>query len=206
MRVDSGDLRLPLNLIRRRPIPHHQSAHRMSAHTPPTASTFRFGQESGVGLSDWSVEWTLKRNCSLAPRQLLMFYLLLCAMSLSVASFWWWFGAPMVMPFAWLELLAVGIALLVYARHATDLEHIALRHGCLTVEHASGNRRERVEFQPAWVRVEPETGDSSLVELSGQGRKIAVGRFVRPEMRSQLARELRTALSLSHRQAAPASL
>lgn len=178
----------------------------MSAITPLPASKFRFGHESGVGPSDWSVEWTLKRNCSLAPRQLLMFYLLLCVMSLSVASFWWWFGAPMVMPFAWLELLAVGIALLAYARHATDLEHIALRHGCLTVEHASGNRRERVEFQPAWVRVEPETGDSSLIELSGQGRKIAVGRFVRPEMRRQLARELRVALSLSHGQTAPAVL
>ena len=178
----------------------------MSANPPLQSNVFRFGQESGVGPSDWSVEWTLKRNCSLAPRQLLMFYLLLCAMSLSVASFWWWFGAPLVMPFAWLELLAVGIALLVYARHATDLEHIALRHGVLTVEHASGNRRERVEFQPAWVRIEPETSDGSLVELSGQGRKIAIGRFVRPEMRRQLARELRTALSRSHRLAAPAVL
>ncbi len=178
----------------------------MSAKTFSPINAFRFGQESGEGPSDWAVEWTLKRNCSLAPRQLLMFYLLLCTMSLTVASFWWWFGAPMVMPFAWLELLAVGIALLVYTRHATDLEHIALRHGRLTVEHASGNRRERVEFQPAWVRVEPETSDGSLVELSGQGRKIAVGRFVRPEMRRQLARELRIALSLSHRQSNQAVL
>ena len=178
----------------------------MSANAPLPTSIFRFGQESGVEPSEWLVEWSLKRKCSLGPRQLLMFYLLLCAMSLSVASFWWWFGAPMVMPFAWLELLAVGIALLFYARHATDAEHIALRHGSLTVEHASGNRRERVEFQPAWVRVEPEMGDSSLVELSGQGRKIAVGRFVRPEMRGQLARELRIALSLSHRHTAHAAI
>ena len=112
----------------------------------------------------------------------------------------------MVMPFAWLEIVAVGLAMLVYARHATDVERIAVRRGRLTVEHASGSRLERVEFEPAWVRVEPESGDRSLVELSGQGRRIVVGRFVRPEMRSQLARELRMALRLSHSQAANAVL
>ena len=176
----------------------------MSASTSPQSSGFRFGRESGVNESEWAVEWMLRRNCSLAPRQLLMFYLLLCAFSLSVASFWWWQGARMVMPFAWLEIVAVGLAMLVYARHATDVERIAVRRGRLTVEHASGSRLERVEFEPAWVRVEPESGDCSLVELSGQGRRIVVGRFVRPEMRSQLARELRMALRLSHRQAANA--
>ena len=178
----------------------------MSASISPQAGGFRFGQESGSAESEWSVEWMLRRNCSLAPRQLLMFYLLLCTFSLSVASFWWWQGARMVMPFAWLEIVAVGLAMLVYARHATDVERIAVRRGRLTVEHASGGRLERVEFEPAWVRVEPESGDLSLVELSGQGRRIAVGRFVRPEMRSQLARELRMALRLSHRPAANAVL
>ena len=64
----------------------------------------------------------------------------------------------------------------------------------MTVEHAHGPRTVTVEFEPAWVRVEPETGDRSLIELSGQGRRIAVGRFVRPELRRQLAEELRWAL------------
>ena len=178
----------------------------MSAGNSPQAGGFRFGHESAANDPEWAVEWMLRRNCSLAPRQLLMFYLLLCSFSLSVASFWWWQGARMVMPFAWVEIVGVGLAMLVYARHATDLERIAVRRGRLTVEHASGNRVERVEFEPAWVRVEPESGDRSLVELSGQGRRIVVGRFVRPEMRSQLARELRMALRLSHSQAANAVL
>lgn len=178
----------------------------MSASISPQAGGFRFGHESGAGEPEWAVEWTLKRNCSMAPRQLLMFYLAMCAFSLSVASFWWWQGARMVMPFAWLEVLAVGVAMLMYARHAADAERIALRHGSLTVEHAYGNHLNRVEFEPAWVRVEPESGNQSLVELSGQGRRIVVGRFVRPEMRSQLARELRMALQASQRQAARTGL
>ena len=143
------------------------------------------------------MEWTLKRNCSLSPRQLLGCYLALCAVSLAVASFLWSQGATLVMPFTWVELAAVGVAMLVYARHAADRESIALRDDRLTVEHVSGNRLERVEFQPQWVNVQvgvaPEAG-GSLVELSGQGRRIVVGRYLRPELRPLLARELRMAL------------
>lgn len=158
------------------------------------APSFRFGRESGDAAGEWKVEWTLKRNCSLAPRQLLGFYVVLCGISFAVAAFWWWHGVRLVMPFAAIELLATGAAMLLYARHAADNESIALDPGRLTVEHASGSRVEHVEFQPMWVRVEPESGDGSLVELSGQGRRIAVGRYVRPELRRQLADELRMAL------------
>lgn len=160
----------------------------------PSSSVFRFGHELSGAAGDWAVEWKLKRNCSMAPRQLLGFYSALCGISLVVAAFWWWHGATLVMPFAAIELLAVGAAMLVYARHATDNESIALRDGRLTVEHASGDRLERVEFQPQWVRVETEAGDGSLVELSGQGQKIVVGRYLRPELRRELADELRMAL------------
>lgn len=162
--------------------------------TSPSSLSLRFGHAAGGAGGEWAVEWKLKRNCSMAPRQLLGFYSVLCGLSLAVATFFWWQGARMVMPFTWVELLAVGAALLVYARHATDSESIALRDDRLTVEHASGNRLERVEFQSRWVRVEPEAGDGSLVELSGQGRRIAVGRYLRPELRPQLAHELRMAL------------
>lgn len=160
----------------------------------PSSFAFRLGHKSSGAADEWAVEWKLKRNCSLAPRQLLGFYSVLCGMSLAVAAFWWWQGARMVLPFAAIELLAVGVAMLVYARHATDSESIALCDDLLTVEHASGNELERVEFLPQWVRVESEVGDGSLVELSGQGRRIAVGRYVRPELRRQLADELRMAL------------
>jgi uncharacterized membrane protein len=179
---------------------HASAAHDVpdAAGLVPSSSAFRFGHESSGAAGGWAVEWKLKRNCSLAPRQLLGFYFALCGISLAVAAFWWWHGAALVMPFAALELLAVGAAMLAYARHAADNESIALRGGRLTVEHVSGNRRVRVEFEPRWVRVEvksvPGAGDGSLVELSGQGRKIAVGRYLRPELRRELANELRMAL------------
>ncbi len=166
---------------------------------PSPPAGFRFGRESTLAGDDpsavqWSVRWLLRRNCSLTPRQLLWFYLSLCAISFGIATMFWVQGVRLVMPFAWLELLALGAALLAYARHATDSETIALADDMLTVELACGSRVQRVAFQPHWVRVEPQHGDRSLIELSGQGRRIAIGRFVRPELRRQLAEELRWAL------------
>jgi uncharacterized membrane protein len=158
----------------------------------PLASPLRFGRETVAG--ERSVQWLLKRNCSASPRQVLALFASLCAISLLIALVFWLQGAKLVMPFAWAEIGGLGAALLLYARHATDSESIRLQAGLLTVELACGRRVERVEFAPAWVRVEPEHGDRSLIELSGQGRQISVGRFVRPELRRQLADELRWAL------------
>jgi len=154
----------------------------------------RFGRETAVGGGAPDIEWVLKRNCSMTPRKLLAVFVSLCVVSLGIAVFFWIQGARMIMPFAWLELLALGAAMLIYARHASDREHIALRGDRLTVEHTDGMQVRRVEFQPAWVRVEPEQDDRSLIELSSHGRRVAIGRFVRPELRADLAQELRMAL------------
>ncbi len=143
------------------------------------------------------LEWSLRRNCSLTPAQLMRCYLGLCFLSLTVASLFWVWGARLVMPFAWLELIAVGAALLVYARHARDGEKIILSGPVLVVEREHGGRTERTEFPRQWVRVEPCSGDGSLIEVSGQGRSVLVGRHLRPQLRPALAREIRMALRMA---------
>jgi len=151
--------------------------------------TYQFAQVSGP-----SVSWRLRRNCSVTPAQLLMVYLMLCAVSLAIGVFFWFQGAPVVIGFTGLELLLVGWAFLVYARHATDGEWISLQGASLVVERETAGRLERAEFERQWVRVEPKAGEHSLIELSGRGRKMEVGRFVRPELRQALAGEIRQAL------------
>ena len=118
----------------------------------------------------------------------------LCAVSLSIGTVFWFQGAKLVLPFAWAELVAVGVAFAVYARHATDGETIRLADGQLVVELESGGKLERSEFRRDWVRVEPGAADNSLIELSAHGRKVHIGRYVRPELRSVLASEIRMAL------------
>jgi uncharacterized membrane protein len=162
---------------------------------PSAFDGLRFGVSQGDGGAEGArVDWLLARNCSISPKQLSWAYGGLCALSLLVASFFWLQGARMVMPFAWLELLALGAAMIVFARHAGDREHIALEDGRLTVELVNGRQVDRVEFERGWVRVEPEYSERSLIELSSRGRKVAVGRHLRPELRPLLADELRHVL------------
>jgi uncharacterized membrane protein len=139
----------------------------------------------------------LRRNVSLSPRQMLLAYALVCALSLAVAGGFWWHGVRVVGIFTGLELVAVGIALLYVARHAGDRETILLSGRELAVARHCGADVERLSFRAEWVRVEPAAGVGSLVELSGEGRSVRVGRHVRPELRAELADELRRALRLS---------
>lgn len=145
-------------------------------------------------ISNQQVHWKLLKNCSVTPAQLGLLYASLCVVSLGIATAFWLQGAKMIMPFAWAELIAVGIAFLVYARHATDGERLVLQGSQLVVEQTHAGKISRAEFHKEWVRVEPQIHDQSLIELSGQGRRMQIGRHVRPELRPHLARELRMAL------------
>ena len=137
------------------------------------------------------VLWRLKRHGLISPAQLGWFYLSLCLASLGVAAFLSSQNASVVMTFA---LLAIGTAFVVYSRHSGDTEKIVLQNGQLVVELETAGRIERAAFNRASVRIEPRNEDGSLIEVSGQGRSVQVGRHVRPELRPLLAREIRFAL------------
>ncbi len=157
---------------------------------------WRFGRELDASLDSPGWRFDLRRNVSLTPRQMLLAYGLICALSLTVALAFWSQGITMVVMFTGVELVAVGAAMLFAARHAGDRELILLAGRELAVEQHNGHLVDRASFRAEWVRVEPAGGEGSLVELSGQGMRVRIGRHVRPELRLQLAHELRRALRL----------
>lgn len=134
---------------------------------------------------------------------MLGFFGSLCLVSLGIASVFAVHGAPLVLLFAGIELLAVGLALLVFARHASDRETLTLSGRTLRVEQCVGLRTTCTDFAAEWLRVEPAGGQGSLVQLSGEGRSVDVGRHLRPELRTAFAGELRRALR--HSQVASAN-
>jgi uncharacterized membrane protein len=156
-----------------------------------------FGREVEVGQgadASRGLQWLLARNCSISPRQLGAVYLSLCVVSLLIAAGFFSQGAPLVLAFAGLELLVLGLALLVFARHTGDREILTLLGRSLQVEQRFGNRVARTDFAADWLTVEPAAGQGSLVQISGRGQRVQVGRFLRPELRGVLARELRQAV------------
>ena len=154
-----------------------------------TSKAFRLATESKDGL-----HWTLRRNCSVTPTQLAITFGALGALSLTVAVFFWFQGAALVLPFALLELAALATAFVVYARHAADSERVILQGGRLIVELETAGSVRRSEFVREWVRIEP-LSSGQLVEVRSGGASVQVGRFLRPELRPVLAREIRQALS-----------
>lgn len=135
--------------------------------------------------------WTLKRNCSLTPRQSLALYALLCAASFGIALVFLLQGVWMVFAFALVEMMAVGLAFLHYARHALDVETIALTDRYLLIERIDAGRREEIRLDPTWLRVlPPEPRGRKLIHLESHGARIAIGAYVSEAIRSQVAREL----------------
>lgn len=159
--------------------------------TPLSRSAWRFGCELDGGRG---LRWVLRRNGALGPRRHPGTWFFSAVLALGVTLLLWWQGTALAAAFAAGELVLLAAALVLCARHAADREMLTLADGSLVVEHRCGSRTERAEFRAAWVRVEPARAQGSLVELSGEGRQMRVGRYLRPELRLQLAQELRRAL------------
>jgi uncharacterized membrane protein len=175
----------------------------------PKAQSWRFARElrqTREGADTSILQWSMARHGSFAPGQLPAVYLLLCVVALGIGIVFWRLGAPAVLPLAGAELLLLGAAFLVCSRHAGDAETITLAERRLQVEIRHGRLAHDVAFRAEWVRVEPAHGEGSLIEISGQGRSLRVGRYLRPELRMALARELRLALRRDGAPPAPEGL
>ena len=135
-------------------------------------------------------DWLMKRNCSLSPRQVGRFYISILLVSVVIALIFAWKGAWLILGFAFLEMVVLGAALLVYARHAADYERVTLAQGVLVVESASANRIDRHELNARWVRVELETSPRAELVLRSGRLAVPVGRYLNPGGRRRFAQEL----------------
>lgn len=137
-------------------------------------------------------EWILRRNCSLTPRQLGLAYAVLCVLSLAVAGLVTMIGVWQVIFFTLLELTASAVAFLVYARHATDREHIALSPECLLIEQFDGSQVTSVRLDPLRARVAVPSRPQELIRVRAGRVEVEVGRYVNIARRRQIARELQS--------------
>ena len=144
--------------------------------------------------------WLMRRNCSFTPKQVGIFYLSMVCFSGMITTYFWWIGAWMVVPFTLIELSVLGIALLIYARHARDYEKITLLNSELIIELNLGYKKTLIQWNAPWVRVkDPESlydRKKDLVILESGAQTISIGQFILAEKRQDLAKEIRQALRL----------
>jgi len=65
-------------------------------------------------------QWTFKRNCSISPQQLTIIFSLLGLVSLSIGISFYLMGAFLILPFSFIEILALLTAFYYNAVHAND--------------------------------------------------------------------------------------
>ena len=138
--------------------------------------------------------WRLKRNCSLSPRQAGLAYGALCLFTLLIGMGFALIGMWMMLVFAAINICAVVLALLQYARHACDSEEIVLEPGCLRIDRCEAGRLRSVLLDPGWTRVAEARRRPSLIHLESRGVQVDIGGFVSDAIRQRVALELRRAL------------
>ncbi len=139
-------------------------------------------------------QWLLKRNCALRPWQLAAWFVTVVLAALAIAAVCAAGGAWIVIPFAIVEAIAVGVAFMVYARHAADYERIEATRDRLVVECGCGQRIDRFEQGGCAIRVEYDPRERGPIRLVAGGESVAVGRYVPDDRKEMLARQLRGAL------------
>jgi uncharacterized membrane protein len=170
--------------------------------TPPFAlAAHPAGVVRGVSTEGVRSHWALKRNCSMAPSTVCGVFATLCAVSLGIATAFWWLGATLVLPFAVIELAAVGAAIVLYGRHAGDGEWLRLDGGRLVLDCRLGPGLQRYEFDAHRVRL--RRCADGLIGLTDGREQARIGRFVTRAERMRLVDELGAALAEVRRRLPP---
>jgi uncharacterized membrane protein len=83
-------------------------------------------------------EFVLRRNCSLSPAALMAVFGSIAALSFGFGAAFAALGAWMILPFAGIEMLALGAAFVLYGMHAADCERVRVAGEVVTVEVVEG--------------------------------------------------------------------
>jgi uncharacterized membrane protein len=150
--------------------------------TPPEPARELPFRDGNAGFS-----LILKRNCSISPAGLAGVFAALAAVVLAIGGGFALAGAWLVLPFAGLEVLLLGVAFLAYARHAADYERIELESGRLTVEVGEARKKVRYEMDARRARV---CFEKEHIVLRGADGQLELGRHLDADGRARLAAEL----------------
>jgi len=145
-----------------------------------------------------SSRFLIRPNCSLPWRGVVRFYIGMVVVSFSIAIAFAVMGAWLILPFAGLEMLVLGVALYVVARRGSCWQAVSI-HGdhVEVVEHDSNSERQQT-FIRGWAQVKLEQaricGYPSRLTIRSHGRAIEIGGYLADEEKQQLALELRQAM------------
>lgn len=139
-------------------------------------------------------EVVARPNSSLTAKGRVYAVVIIAAISLAVALGFSLIGAWLVLPFAGIELLAIGYAFYYIHCHSQDYESIVIEGDQISVEKKSYKAVSKMVFNRYWAKVLlrlTPNGDQML-SLRSHGKEIDFGRsYMTNDQRLELAKQLK---------------
>lgn len=149
-------------------------------------------------MSD-GAEFMIRPNSAFNTRSWRWVFSLLAVVCLGIAVRFALLGYWMILPFALLDVLAVGLVLLVMARRSAYAEKIIITWQSVTIRHVQRKNRQRWTFPLYWTQVRLEKPRhrwyAHRLLVGCKGRWVEVGQCLTESERSSLATSLKNRIS-----------
>lgn len=143
--------------------------------------------------------FVIRPNCSLSWQQTVQIFGGIAVVALTIGAFLTLMGAWLVLPFAGLEVIALGAGLYVCARRGAEREVISILPDRIAIERGRYRPQFRCELLRAWATVHllraSRRGYPSRLTIRSHGREVEVGACLVEEEREELAQALRRTLA-----------
>ena len=136
--------------------------------------------------------FTIYQNQSLSVRGNILFFITMCCVSFTIASVFAWHGQWLILPFAGVEMFALGLALYFCMKRLSRVETVTISDKDITVSVQQRNQLKRSRtFPKAWARASvfpaSSTAHGQRLWLNTRRAKIEIGACLSNREKRQLA-------------------
>jgi uncharacterized membrane protein len=137
-------------------------------------------------------------NRAMPWQHIMMIYLLVSGVTISIAFSFFTQGLTLILPFAGLELLALGVVLYISAWRSNIKEVVNVTEEKIRIEIGRDVPEKIYELDKAWANIVLERSWNnwypSRLLLRSHGRQLEIGKFLNEQERQCLAIELKKAI------------
>ena len=138
-------------------------------------------------------------NRAMPWQHIMMIYLLISGVTISIAFGFFTQGLTLILPFAGLELLALGVVLYISAWRSNIKEVVNVTEEKIRIEIGQNAPEKTYELDKTWAKVVLERSWNnwypSRLLLRSHGRQIEIGKFLNEQERQCLGAELKKVIN-----------
>lgn len=142
----------------------------------------------------------IRPNHSLGSKGKIIFFLIVCLVSIGIAVRFWLLGAWVVMPVVLLEMVVLGGAFYLVEKASRDYETIDLNEEFLRVTRSVKSVVDEWQFQPYWVQIVLRSDRidwyPTHLSLRSHGKSVEIGTCLTDEEREELSDSLKEGLRI----------